>query len=118
MFARPWDWISFSGFALWRERSERARDGLDFDGEMGPLRPKWRSFLVYCVVETDGWLGPTPQGRDEDVLGELSTVYLEARYPSDFGLLPHGRPLPSDIARYRQAVKAIYDKISCFLEKP
>jgi HEPN domain-containing protein len=53
---------------------------------------------------------------DGDVLGELSTVYLEARYPSDLGLLPHGRPLPSDIARYWQAVKAIYDEISCFLE--
>ncbi len=55
---------------------------------------------------------------DEDVLGELSTVYLEARYPSDLGLLPHGHPLQGDISRYRQAVKAIYDEISRFLQTP
>jgi hypothetical protein len=45
------------------ERAQRTGERWsDFDGEMGPLRPKWRSFLVYCVVKTDGWLGPTPQG--------------------------------------------------------
>ena len=59
--------VSEAGFSwrlcVLRERSERARDGLDFDGEMGLIRPKWRSFLVDCVVKTIGWLGPTPDSH-------------------------------------------------------
>ena len=56
--------VSGSGLSLrlfvLRERSERARDGLDFDEEMELLRPKWRSFWVDYVVKTVGWLAPTP----------------------------------------------------------
>lgn len=45
---------------------------------------------------------------DETILIELSTVYLDARYPSAAGFLPAGKPDLSDVARYHRAAKDVY----------
>lgn len=47
---------------------------------------------------------------DSDLLDELSTLYTQARYPGDFGLLPSGRPSIDDASRFRAGAKAIYEE--------
>jgi HEPN domain-containing protein len=34
--------------------------------------------------------------EDESILDTLNQLYTEARYPSEFGLLPHGKPSSDD----------------------
>jgi len=34
--------------------------------------------------------------EDDSILDTLNQLYTEARYPSEFGLLPHGKPTPAD----------------------
>jgi hypothetical protein len=43
-------------------------------------------------------LGLNPQ-MDEDVLDEMNQIYIEARYPADFGLLPGGAPTVEIVKR-------------------
>lgn len=54
---------------------------------------------------------------DEDILHELSTVYLESRYPSDFGMLPQGAPLIEDVWRYHAVAKSIFTDVARYLGK-
>jgi HEPN domain-containing protein len=53
---------------------------------------------------------------DEDILHELSTVYLESRYPGDLGMLPQRVPQYEDILRYQGAVTTIYEDVCRFLK--
>ena len=36
-------------------------------------------------------------GDDIELLEIINEVYIDARYPGDMGLLPHGKPTPNDI---------------------
>ena len=49
-------------------------------------------------------LGLNPQ-VDEDVLDEMNQVYIEARYPSDFGLLPGGPPTGEIVERFLRSLQ-------------
>ena len=45
---------------------------------------------------------------NEDTLDSLNELYIEARYPGDMGLLPHGKPTTSEAgAFYRFAQKVV-----------
>ncbi len=44
---------------------------------------------------------------ETDLLEELSTIYLDSRYPSDLGLLPGGKPSLGDAKRYYTQAKAL-----------
>ena len=45
-------------------------------------------------------------GCNETILAELDMVYIEARYPGDLGLMPHGKPSLDEAEIYRlEAVK-------------
>ncbi len=59
---------------------------------------------------------PILSGFNERILAELDTVYIEARYPGDLGLMPHGKPSIEEAAVYsREAVK-IKEQIELFLK--
>ena len=53
---------------------------------------------------------------DETTLNELSTLYVESRYPGDMALLPYGKPTLEDARRFHQFAKEIFDKIETILE--
>jgi HEPN domain-containing protein len=40
---------------------------------------------------------------DDALMVELSTLYVEVRYPGGFGLLPTGKPSVADARRYAEA---------------
>ena len=52
-------------------------------------------------------LGLNPQ-VDEDVLDEMNQIYIEARYPSDFGLLPGGPPTGEIVERFITLATELY----------
>lgn len=43
-----------------------------------------------------------------DVLRELTDVYTDCRYPGDLGLLPSGKPMEQDAARFEQCADQVY----------
>lgn len=45
---------------------------------------------------------------DEETLIELSTVYLDARYPGTAGFLPAGKPALEDVGRYYRVAAEVY----------
>jgi HEPN domain-containing protein len=45
---------------------------------------------------------------DETILIELSSVYLDSRYPVTMGFLLFGKPEPEDIRRYHRAAAEIF----------
>ena len=53
---------------------------------------------------------------DEDVLDILSRVYIEARYPSELGLLPSGKPTIEETNKFYEFAKYVYTEIKKYLE--
>jgi len=54
---------------------------------------------------------------DEDKLGLLNKLYLDSRYPGDFGLLPNGKPSIEDANGFQKFAKEVYEKINNFIKK-
>jgi HEPN domain-containing protein len=48
---------------------------------------------------------------DIDLLRTLNSLYVDARYPGDFGLLPHGKPDHEHAQYFYQQAKDIYEFI-------
>ncbi len=46
---------------------------------------------------------------DKTIIAGLDTLYIEARYPGDFGLLPHGKPTIEDVKIFFQFAQNIFD---------
>jgi len=47
---------------------------------------------------------------DEQTLVDLSTLYIESRYPGDFGMLPDGRPGKNDVERFIAFAEQIHQR--------
>ncbi len=45
----------------------------------------------------------------------LDEVYTEARYPSDLGLVPYGKPTPEDAEGFYEFAKNLYDTVENLL---
>lgn len=60
---------------------------------------------------------PFISGFNETILAELDTVYIEARYPGDLGLMPHGKPDCYEAEVYRQEAIKIKKQVETFLMK-
>jgi len=58
---------------------------------------------------------PLLSGFNETILEELDTVYIEARYPGDLGLMPHGKPSIDEVAIYFQEALKIKEQVEAFL---
>ncbi len=54
---------------------------------------------------------------NEDALDILSRVYIEARYPSELGLLPGGKPTVEEIKTLYEFTTYVYIEIKKYLEK-
>jgi len=54
-------------------------------------------------------------GLNETILAELDTVYIEARYPGDLGLMPHGKPSIDEAEIYRQEAVKIKEQVEALL---
>ena len=52
---------------------------------------------------------------DLPLIKRLDEVYIEARYPSDLGLLPYGKPTRENAGTLYEFAEEIYDKIIAFL---
>ncbi len=46
---------------------------------------------------------------DKAIIAGLDTLYIEARYPGDFGLLPHGKPTIEDVKVFFQFAQDVFD---------
>ncbi len=54
---------------------------------------------------------------NEDILDILSRIYIEARYPSELGLLPGGKPTVEETKEFYEFTKYVYAEIIKHLEK-
>ena len=45
---------------------------------------------------------------DMTLLKTLDELYIDARYPSDLGLLPHGKPSKTDAQKFYEFGKTVY----------
>jgi HEPN domain-containing protein len=46
-----------------------------------------------------------------DLLEDLDKLYIDARYPGDLGLLPHGKPELQDAAAFMEVANDIYQAL-------
>lgn len=53
---------------------------------------------------------------DEDLLDKLDKLYIDARYPSELGLLPYGKPTIEDAKEFCRFATDIHTKFKGFLE--
>lgn len=53
--------------------------------------------------------------EDKDTLDELDKLYIDSRYPGDFGLLPNGKPTPKKAQVFYEYAKNIYEKVSAVI---
>ena len=58
---------------------------------------------------------PVLSGLNETILAELDTVYIEARYPGDLGLMPHGKPSIKEATIYNQEALKIKQQVESLL---
>jgi len=54
---------------------------------------------------------------DLEFIKRLDEVYIDARYPSNLGLLPYGKPSIEDAKRFCEFAKNIHSKIMNLLER-
>lgn len=60
---------------------------------------------------------PLLTGINETILAELDTVYIEARYPGDLGLMPHGKPSNKEVKVYFEEAARIKRQVEEFLKQ-
>jgi len=53
-----------------------------------------------------------PLDVDLDILTDLDDLYIESRYPGEFGLLPAGKPTLADTMEFHTFAKGIYEQVS------
>jgi HEPN domain-containing protein len=54
---------------------------------------------------------------DEQLLEELDKLYISARYPGDFGLLPSGKPTLGDAKKFYDFAVDVFGKTKSLLAK-
>ncbi len=54
---------------------------------------------------------------DDDLLSLLNKLYIDSRYPSDFGLLPNGKPDTDDAKKFYKNAREIYENIRGFIDR-
>ncbi len=67
--------------------------------------PKIHNLVL--LMELIRELGVDPK-TDEDVLDAINQVYIESRYPADFGLLPGGIPSIETIEKFTEFATDLY----------
>jgi len=52
---------------------------------------------------------------DRDLVKKLDALYIDARYPSEWGLLSYGKPTMEDARKFYKLAMEIYDMVKNFL---
>jgi len=52
---------------------------------------------------------------DFDWLQRVGELYIDARYPSEFGLLPNGKPSTAEAGEYYRFAKEVYEMVEVLL---
>jgi len=73
------------------------------------------SFRTHHLESLSAKISPVISGFNETILAELDTVYIEARYPGDLGLMPHGKPSLEEAEIYRQEAVKIKAQVEALL---
>ena len=68
--------------------------------------PKVHNLVL--LLESIRQLGEEPH-IDEDVLDEINQLYIESRYPADFGLLPGGAPTVEIVRKFSKFAAEFYE---------
>jgi HEPN domain-containing protein len=50
-------------------------------------------------------------GFDYDILDQMNELYIEARYPTDLGLLPNGKPTKEVANQFYKYAKDLYELV-------
>lgn len=53
--------------------------------------------------------------EQQDILQKLNTLYIDSRYPGEFGLLPDGKPTMDEAKKFYQFAQDIHASISDIL---
>lgn len=53
---------------------------------------------------------------DVEILMLLDQLYIESRYPGDFGLLPNGKPSIEQAAIFYEFAQMVYEEVRVFLK--
>jgi len=53
---------------------------------------------------------------DEEIVISLDSLYIESRYPGEFGLLPGGKPNQIQAQKFYDFAMEVYQTIKCQLE--
>lgn len=56
------------------------------------------------------------EGDDSVLVSLLDSLYIEARYPGEMGLLPEGKPSIDESVEFYNFAKRIFDKVKMILE--
>ena len=56
------------------------------------------------------------QATNEEVLDQISQVYIDTRYPADFGLLP-GKPSLTKVKEFLNEAESIFNQIEQIVEE-
>ena len=59
-----------------------------------------------------------PLVTDADMLDRLDSVYIEARYPGEMGLLPYGKPTTEDATDFYNFAEGFFERLQTELDKP
>ncbi len=49
---------------------------------------------------------------DDDLLDTLNQLYIDSRYPGNFGLLPHGKPSLDDANSFYATAKTLFNEVN------
>ena len=81
--------------------------------ERGHRIPKIHSLIkLYSLVEPFIQLDISL-----DMLKLLDSIYISSRYPSEFGLLPEGKPSMEDAKEFYEFTLNIYEQVKNMLER-
>ncbi len=53
---------------------------------------------------------------DEELIIALDSLYIESRYPGEFGLLPQGKPNKKEAQRFNEFAQEVYQTVRYHLE--
>ncbi len=74
--------------------------------------PKTHSVLKLSKLSEDHF-----DIEDKDMADELDKLYIDARYPGDFGLLPDGKPTLNKAMTFYCFAKNVYSKVIEIVEE-
>ncbi|RPH38742.1 MAG: HEPN domain-containing protein [Burkholderiales bacterium] len=69
------------------------------------------SIKSHDLIRLQQYASITLSSEESDMLAVINEVYIDARYPGDLGLLPQGKPTPSEVQVFIKLCEAILQKV-------